>query len=202
MRISLQFGWVLWVSVLLLQACSSVEHKSEQVAPVIVQVQGLAVGQEANYRLAQKHLQGKAYTKALPLLNEITMASPGYVDAWANLAVVLYGLQRYTDADVAINRALALANDVAELYEIAGLIQVELGHYKAAEAAYQKAVQLKPDCASCHYHLALLFDIYYQDLEGAIAQYQAYLDSIPNTDEDIQAWVDELKRNHARKEMQ
>ena len=74
-----------------------------------------------------------------------------------------------------------------------------LGHYKQAEAQYLAAIKLDAACASCHYNLALLYDLYYQDLGKAIGQYQAYLDHITNTDEDTQAWIEELKRNLARK---
>ena len=105
---------------------------------------------------------------------------------------------QYPAAEQAINRALALENTSGEAFALAGLIQVAQGQYQQAEAKYQLAIKLQPNCASCHYNLALLYDLYYQDLPRAITQYQAYLDHITTTDDDTQAWIEELKRNQAR----
>lgn len=191
------------VLTLLLSGCSNTPTKpAEDVQPAPqgqVQAQALAPAFEADYARAQVLLNSQAYDKAIPVLTKICTANPGFADAWANLALAYYGQKDYAKAEQAVARALALDNSGAEIYGLAGLIQVGLGHYKQAENHYRSALKLDASCASCHYNLALLYDLYYQDLGQAIAHYQAYLDHITNTDEDTQAWIEELKRNLARK---
>lgn len=194
--ISLALTW-------LLSGCSNTPSKPEESVPLPaqgqVQAQSLAPAFEADYTRAQLLLNAQAYDKAAPLLSKISAANPGFADAWVNLAQAYYGQKDYAKAEQAIARAQALDNKSAEIFGLAGLVQVGLGHYKQAEAQYLAAIKLDATCASCHYNLALLYDLYYQDLGKAIGQYQAYLDHITNTDEDTQAWIEELKRNLARK---
>jgi tetratricopeptide (TPR) repeat protein len=150
---------------------------------------------EKDYRIAQELLSKNSFTKAIPLLSKITTANPGYTDAWANYALALYKSNDYIAADTAIKKALLLNTTSAELLDLDGLIQIGLGHYKSAENSYLKALQIKSNCVTCHYNLALLYDVYYQDLKRAIIHYQSYLNNISVTDDEIENWIDELQRN-------
>lgn len=203
MSMSIISRYLLLLTAMIVMGCSSTPPATplSNTSTAPFQTQGLLPTYEDDYHRAQTLLQSQSYEKALPLLMEIAAANPGYADVWGNYALALYGVKRYEDADKTIQQALALEPNSAELFDLAGLILVAMGHYKSAENAHIQAIKVKPECASCHYNLALLFDIYYQDLARAITQYQAYLNNIATTDENTQAWVEELQRNLSKKEI-
>ena len=66
---------------------------------------------------------------------------------------------------------------------------------ESAEAKndYLKAIQLKPDYINAQYNLALLYDIYLQDIKSAIQHYEIYLSLIDKPDEPTLEWVNHLK---------
>jgi len=77
----------------------------------------------------------------------------------------------------------------------ATLIAVSRGKYKEAETHYLTAIKLDNKNASAHYNLALLYDVFYQDIRSAIPHYEQYLALINQEDEDTLNWVEELKLN-------
>ncbi|MFV9615434.1 MAG: tetratricopeptide repeat protein, partial [Gammaproteobacteria bacterium] len=62
-----------------------------------------------------------------------------------------------------------------------------------AKKDYEKAIELKPDYSNAHYNLALLYDIYLQEMALAIKHYETYLSLIKKPDEATQEWVNHLK---------
>ena len=64
--------------------------------------------------------------------------------------------------------------------------------FSEAEKYYKTAISINKNFALAHYNLALLYDIYFQDIKRAYAQYLKYLSLVPD-DKETQAWADELK---------
>ncbi len=81
---------------------------------------------------------------------------------------------------------------MAEVHNVLGLLAVEQKAFKKAETEYLLAVTLDKKLASAHYNLALLYDIYFQDIDKAYQSYQTYLSLNPN-DSKTRDWVDQLK---------
>lgn len=75
----------------------------------------------------------------------------------------------------------------------------EQGRFADARAAYERAIELDPQCAACHLNLGVLHDLYLGDGERALALYERYLAltsaspaSLPQ-DATVAKWIADLK---------
>ena len=149
----------------------------------------------SDYVKAISDLDTQNFDQASTALNRITTNNPGFVEGWANLSVAQLRAGNISQAKQTANKALKLEPQSATLYNLLGLISVESGAYKNAEQYYARALQLNPELANAHFNLALLNDIYFQNIAKAIQHYEHYLALINTADPDTESWVAELKRN-------
>jgi tetratricopeptide (TPR) repeat protein len=85
-----------------------------------------------------------------------------------------------------------------QVYNMLGYIDIAKGRYKKAADDFRQALALKEDYAIAHYNLALLHDIYIQDLPASVRHYKRYLELTNNQDKKTADWVLELERNMAK----
>lgn len=109
-----------------------------------------------------------------------------------NLATVYLKQKKNRKAKELCERSVENGASIAEIHNILGLIAVDERDFAKAEAHYLKAISLDKGFANAHYNLALLYDIYYQDIPKAYAQYQKYLALKPG-DKETQDWVEQLQ---------
>lgn len=112
--------------------------------------------------------------------------------AWYNLASVYYQKKAWQSANDALMKALQFEPKVARNHHLFGLVAQAQGKISQARGHYLKAIEFEHDYANAHYNLALLNDIYYQDIASAVEHYQHYL-ALVNDDEETVVWVQELK---------
>jgi Flp pilus assembly protein TadD len=55
-----------------------------------------------------------------------------------------------------------------------GVLYRERGNYAQAEQAYRKAIEARPDDATAHFNLGILYDVYLRRPNEALAQYREY----------------------------
>ncbi len=80
---------------------------------------------------------------------------------------------------------------VAQAYNLQGLILQKEGQFEQAKQAFEKAIDRKSQYAEALYNLALLYDVYLQDIAKAVTYYNQYL-AIVGEDDATQGWVDQL----------
>lgn len=188
-------GCILLVSVILLLAgCASSPPAPQGIAQSTGK-SSLNEKYRSDYQKALKALEAKEYDQAGIALSRIMADNVGFVEGWANLALAQLRAGNIPQATQSAQNAAQLEPQSAPLENLLGLINVESGAYKRAEQHYARALQLDPNLANAHYNLALLNDVYYQNIASAIQHYQRYLALINNADPDTEAWVEELKRN-------
>ena len=74
-----------------------------------------------------------------------------------------------------------------------GFIEKQKGNIVKARDYYLRAIEIKDNYALAHYNLALVYDIYIQDIPKAIGHYQKYLALIKRKDQKTAEWVEQLK---------
>jgi len=179
--------------MLFLAGCVSAPPSSTGISQA-TNKSGLNEKYRSEYLRALNALEEKNYKPASVTLNKVMADNPGFVEGWANLALAQLHAGDIQAAKQSVNNALQL-DQQAGLYNLAGLVAAEDGAYKTAEQHYARAIQINPNLANAHYNLALLNDIYYQNITKAIQYYERYLALINDADPDTEAWVQELKRN-------
>lgn len=180
--------------VTVITGCASKAPSSTGIAQSTLK-SGLSENSRQDYLNAINELEGKDYQRASSNLQRVMAGNPGFVEGWGNLALAQLHLGEIQTAKQSLDNALQLDQESAMLQNLAGLIAIEEGMYEIAEKYYMRAISLNPSMANAHYNLALLHDIYYQDIGKAIQHYERYLSLINNADTDTEAWVQELKRN-------
>lgn len=185
---------LLVMAVLLISACSSGPTSNREATPLNTKATPLAAGDRAAYTSALADLEKGNVKAAAATLTKIANNNPGFFDGWINLAIANYQLKDIAGAKRALAHAQQLQTTSAQLNNIRALISTEDGQYKDAEQLYLASLKLEPKNASTHYNLALLYDIYYQDLPQAVAHYESYLSLSSQKDEETEAWTAELKQ--------
>lgn len=83
--------------------------------------------------------------EAIADLNALIAEDPDFVDAEITLAGILRRLERYGDATVHYDRAIAMAEADWTLYYGRGICHERLGAWDQAEADFRAALELNPD---------------------------------------------------------
>ncbi len=147
------------------------------------------------YRQAITELSDNHLDKAETSFLKMSKAKPNLAGPWANLALIYLKQQQYEKAGEAIKSALEKNPKMAQALNMAGVIAKQKGNITEAKGFYEKALVSKPDYAIAHYNLALLFDVYLQDISSALPHYQRYLALTGGNDKNTALWVKELTFN-------
>ena len=111
----------------------------------------------------------------------------------ANLALISLKQGDIENATISADQAIELNPNNAAAHNLKGLINLEQGKIKTARDNFRTAIDIKPDYSNAHYNLALVYDIYLQDIAKAIEHYSRYLALTTEKDPGTQDWVDYLK---------
>lgn len=172
--------------------CANNETTDANLARTAGQTQALSARDNQAYLAALAQLAGGKPEKAQDDLRRLAKARPDYLGVWINLATAFYKNDRLDEAMDALSRAEELSPEAAEIYNLSGLIAVDRGDYKAAEQHYLTALTLDNEYSDAHYNIALLYDVFYQDLAKAVSHYNRYLALTGSEDATTVSWVKQL----------
>ena len=194
-KLSFTYTIALPVIVLALSACSQTPVRPSTVIPQNTKDQNLSVTEEEReeYRGGLTALSNNNYSKAQYIFNEFIQNKPDMAGAYSNLALIYFKKEKYDQSLELINKALERNPDQAQAYQLRAQLLVIKGKIHEARNDYIKAIELKPDYINAQYNLALLYDIYLQEIELAIKHYEIYLSLLEKPDERTQEWVGHLK---------
>lgn len=131
-------------------------------------------------------------TKAEKILSKLKKKYGRHQGVLTNLATTYFKQKKNDQAKQVCTDAINSNTSIPEIHNILGLIAVEDKDFPKAEAEYLKAIKLNKNFANAHYNLALLYDIYFQDIPKAYTQYEKYLALMPD-DGETKSWVDQLQ---------
>ena len=127
---------------------------------------------------------------------EFLLQYPEYPGAHVNLAIIEAMRHNDAAARVSLDAALALNPEFPAALNQLGQLLRRNGDFSAAEAAYLKAVTVRPDYALAHYNLGVLYELYLQRLEDALASFEAYR-ALVVEDKQVEKWIADLRRRIA-----
>lgn len=186
------------LAVILLTSCATSHDQGEQTSS----------GLSADMQSESEHLK---YNRAISLLNEgkseqaqkiflqFNSERPELAGPYANLAMIALRNKENDKALNYINQALTKNPDFPQALNIFGYLKLSSGDIKTAEQSYLKATKLDDNFALAHYNLALLYDIYLQNIPKAIHHYERYLKLINYTDKQTVEWLNQLRSSFSSK---
>lgn len=195
-----KFLCLLSIPALLLAGCASAPLQKSATDPLTETQQTSSQQSPADklttlYQKAVTELSDGDYETAENSFQKITKIDAELAGPWANLALIHIKQNRYEEAENKVKIALDKNPKMAQALNIAGFIEKRKGNINKAKNYYQKAITNKPDYALAHYNLALLYDVYLQEIAKAVIHYQRYLSLSEQQDKKTSIWVRELKRN-------
>jgi len=151
------------------------------------------------YRQAITHLNNNKLNEAKSLLTEFIEERPALSGPWANLGLVYIKENKLDKATEVLDKALKLNPKLAQAHNLRGYIENKKRNFLKAEEFYKKAIELNADYSIAHYNLALLYDIYLQDVAKAVLHYKMYLKLTKYKDKKTADWLEQLSSSLNKK---
>lgn len=130
--------------------------------------------------------------KAIELLTKVIERSPDVTAPHIDIAVAYMRTGKMEPAKEHLKTALGLVPNHPVASNEYGLLLRRAGRFKEARDIYEKAAMSFPDYLPVHKNLGILCDLYLNDPECALKQFEIYSEGVPD-DAQVKIWMTELK---------
>ena len=184
--------------VAVISACQSgpeiePQVSTEQVAQASEPGEVFDVDQQ-NYEAGLDAIKAGETGFAIALLEQVSISAPQKEHVFTNLGLAYFKQEDYDKAERAFQQAIRLNPDDAIAYNHLGIIKRLRGEFDAARLTYQKAIQIDGQYAGAYLNLGILYDIYLQDLELALQQYEKYQALTRGENHSVDKWIVDIQR--------
>lgn len=187
---------ILLISVLLLSSCAQENIKPTGQSSAIEETEktkSVSKSDREKYRDGITALYNDDLSKAQRIFNEFIRNKPDLAGAYSNLALVHFKKKEYDKSLKQINKAIELNSKQAQALNLRAQLYVIDGKIHEAKDDYIKAVEIKPAYVNAQYNLALLYDVYLQEISLAIKHYKIYMGLLKKPDETTKEWISHLE---------
>jgi tetratricopeptide (TPR) repeat protein len=188
-----------------LVACACGTSHPAQTAPAALSEGGFSIrervrvgsGTREEFERAVHLLQQAQYEAAIPVLVAVTEAEPRLTAAHIDLGIAHARTGDLERAQASLERALELNPRHPVAHNELGLVYRRTGRFEAARRSYESALALHPDFHFARLNLAILCDVFLQDVPCALSHYEAYAQTVPG-DGSAARWLAELRARAGR----
>lgn len=174
--------------------CTSPSSKTQGSVSGAGELTSLSSEEFERYKQALSELANHKPQNAEPSLRKLTQDRPYVPELWLNLALSQYQQENFDGAQDTLLGLFRLNDTVPQGYNVAGLVSVQQGLFDQAVKHYRRALELDPNYANALYNMALLHDVYLQDIARAVGYYERYL-AVQTEDSQTRDWAQHLKRS-------
>jgi Flp pilus assembly protein TadD len=185
---------VAMLAVLLGTGCSLVGggHTADSASEL---ASGPSPALMADYSAALASLQAGDDAAAAEALVTFSAEHPELAGPLLNLALLRMRQGDEAAAREYFGKAGAVCTNCAPVWSGLGVLHRQQGQFEEAEQAYLKAIELEPGYALAYYNLAVLYDLYIQQPELALENYQQYLSlGADDGQAEVERWIADLRR--------
>jgi Tfp pilus assembly protein PilF len=130
--------------------------------------------------------------EAIELLTKVIERSPGVTAPYINIAVAYMRTGKLEPAEQHLKTALGLVPNHPVASNEYGLLLRKAGRFKEAREIYEEAIASFPEYLPVHRNLGILCDLYLNDPECALKQFEIYSEGMPK-DSQVKIWIAELR---------
>jgi Flp pilus assembly protein TadD len=135
--------------------------------------------------------------QAIDLLEKVIAQSPGISAPYIDIAIAYQRIGKLEQAEEHLKTALKLFPEHPVASNEYGLLYRKTGRFAEARAIYEKAIARFPDYYPLHKNLGILCDLYLDDAECALKQFEIYSERRP-ADAQVKIWISELRMRLGR----
>ena len=137
-------------------------------------------------------LKQENYSDAIKLLKAVSGKTSKFSAPYINLGMAYARIGELAKAEESFKQALEINQQHPVTQNELGMIYRKTGRYSEARKLYESLLTMYPDFLPGRKNLGVLCDIYLQDLECALQNYEEYLKGVPG-DEKVAIWITDVK---------
>lgn len=125
---------------------------------------------EQEFLAAYSYERSGMYAEAVEAYMRALSLKPDYLDAYVNLGLIYYKLERYSEAVEAYKEAVRIKPDTPTIYNKLAAVYIIVGEYSSALEAFRASIKIDPSNYETHFNLGVTYLIA-GDKDGAINEY-------------------------------
>lgn len=182
--------------------CASAPPPVEEPAPTIaVQADvGFSITEEVpvadqvrlQYDDALRLLEQGLVEQGIAGLTAVVEVAPALAAPRIDLGVAYHVAGDLDAAALQLGKAIELNPDHPVAHTELGIVHRKAGRFAEARASYEAALDIFPGYHHARRNLAILCDLYLADLECAMENYEAYMETVPGDDE-VEMWMADVR---------
>jgi Flp pilus assembly protein TadD len=186
--------------VFMVAACATTEpvrppkniEIQEQVGFTITEDAQIGGDVRIEYETALSFLQQGRHDEGIALLERVAAATPELSAPRIDLGIAQHRAGDLEAAEANLLLALEANPEQPVAYNELGIISRKTGRFLEARESYESALAVYPGFHFARRNLAILCDLYLGDLECALDNYEAYMETVPS-DEEASMWIADIR---------
>ena len=154
-------------------------------------------GSRGDFERAIAMMNDERNDEAIELLTGVIERSPGITAPHINIALAYMRTGRFEPAEQHLKAALGLVPYHPVASNEYGLLLRKSGRFTEARVIYEEALARFPDYLPLRINLGILCDLYLNDPECALTQFEMYGEGMP-ADKQVKIWIAELRMRLGR----
>lgn len=186
-----------------ISACQTVPKQEEpqvqgeaNIDPILIPIpksEVIDINQQT-YEAGIEALKNNEIDFAIELLIQATTSSPELEFAFTNLGLAYFKLEDFEKSEQAFQKAINTNIYDFIAYNHLGIIKRMHGDFANARTSYEKAVSINSKYADAYLNLGILYDIYLQDLNAALKQYEKFQSLTNGENKSVKGWIADIQR--------
>ncbi len=151
----------------------------------------------ADFDAALDLLKSEKYDRGMELLTRVIQRTPRSTAPYINLAIAQQNTGKLDAAEENLKKALAIDPDHPVANNEYAIVYRRTGRFTEARNTYEKILNKYPAFIPARKNLAILCDLYMNDFDCALKNYQMVSDASPG-DKAVQTWIADVKARSGR----
>ena len=189
------------LAALVMSGCAT--STNSRMAPARIEIQdqvGFTITEEArisnevrmDYDEALRYLQQGNLDRGIGILSAVVEMAPQLAAPRIDLGIAQHLAGDFDAAESNLLVALELNPDHPTAHNELGILYRKTGRFARARRSYEAALATYPGFHYARRNLAVLCDLYLADLNCALANYEAYMATVPS-DRQASMWIVDLR---------